>query len=67
MVGLGVLKPQPNLEWGSPTFIIPKKNKTVRFLSGFREVNKRIVRNHFPFLKLAPLYKRWRGLHTLRR
>jgi hypothetical protein len=66
LVELGVLTPRPNLEWGSPMFITPKKNKTVRFISDFREVNKQIVRKHFPFLKLVPLYKRWRGLYTLR-
>ena len=26
---LGVLEQQPASQWGSPTFIIPKKNKTV--------------------------------------
>ena len=37
---VGVLKRQPTSEWASPTLIIPKKNKTVRFISDFREVNK---------------------------
>ena len=45
---LGVLKRQPTSEWASPTFIIPKKNITVRFISDFREVNKRV--NSTPFL-----------------
>lgn len=40
---LGVIKRQADSEWDSPTFIIPKKNKQVCFLSDFREVNKRIV------------------------
>ena len=43
LVELGVLKPQPQSEWGSPAFIITKKDGQVRFLTGFREVNKRIV------------------------
>ena len=60
---LGVLKRQPDSEWASPTFIIPKKNKTVRFLSDFREVNKRIVRKPFPIPKLStPYYKKWMDL-----
>ena len=42
---IGVLKRQPESEWGSPAFVIPKSNQTVRFLGNFREVNKRIVRN----------------------
>ena len=48
LAGLGVLKPQPRSEWGSPAFIIAKKDGTVRFLTDFREVNKRIVRTPFP-------------------
>jgi hypothetical protein len=41
---LGVLERQPVSEWALPSFIIPKKDKTVRFLSDFWEVNKRLVR-----------------------
>jgi hypothetical protein len=35
---LGVLERQPASEWASPSFMIPKKDKTVCFLSGFWEV-----------------------------
>ena len=45
---LGVLKWQPESELASPSFIVPKQNQTVRFISDFREVNKRIIRNPFP-------------------
>ena len=38
---LGVLKWQADSEWASPTFIIPKKDNTVRVVSDFREINKR--------------------------
>ena len=61
MVELGVLKLQPNLEWGSPTFIIPKKNKQVRFISDFREVNKRIVRKPFPIPKISSTLQEMEG------
>ena len=37
---LGVLEFQPASEWASPSFIIPKKDNTVCFISNFREVNK---------------------------
>ncbi len=40
-VKLGVLERQPASEWASPSFIIPKKNRTIRFLRFFWEVNKR--------------------------
>jgi transposase InsO family protein len=44
----GVLKKVNRSEWAAPTFIIPKKDKTVRFISDFRELNKRIKRKPFP-------------------
>ena len=40
----GVLKEINRSEWAAPTFIIPKKDGTVRFNSDFRELNKRIKR-----------------------
>ena len=40
LVKLGVLVKQPFSQWGAPTFIIPKKNGRVRFISDFREVNE---------------------------
>ncbi len=39
---------QPASEWALPSFSIPKKDKTVCFLSDFWEVNKRLVRKPFP-------------------
>jgi hypothetical protein len=36
---LGVLERQPVSEWASPSFIIPKKDRTVCFLRNFDEVN----------------------------
>ncbi len=48
LVKLGVLEWQPALEWASPSFVMPKRNKTVRLLSNFWEVNKRLVRQPFP-------------------
>ncbi len=44
---LGVLERQPASEWASPSFIIPKKDKTVCFLSDFWEESKRLVRKPF--------------------
>jgi hypothetical protein len=50
---LGVLERQQESEWASPSFIVPKKNGTVRFLRNFWEVNKRIVRTPFPIPKIS--------------
>ena len=51
LVSIGVLKRKNNSEWSAPIFIIPKKNSTLRFISDFRELHKRIKRNNFLFLK----------------
>jgi hypothetical protein len=50
---LGVLERQPASQWASPSFIIPKQNKTVHILSNFWEVNKRLVRKPFPIPKIS--------------
>ena len=50
---LGVMEFQPASEWASPSFIIPKSDQTVRMISDFREVNKRLVRKPFPIPKIS--------------
>ena len=42
IVNIGVLKSLSNSKWAALTFIIPKKNATVRLISDFRELNNRI-------------------------
>jgi hypothetical protein len=61
LVKLGVLGRQPALEWASPSFIIPKKNRTVRFLGNFREVNKRLIRKPFPIPKISTVLQQLEG------
>ena len=48
LVSIGVMKWQPYSQWASPTFIIPKKDLTVRTISDFRELNKKMVRKPYP-------------------
>jgi len=58
---LGVLKWEGASEWGSSTFIMPKPNRTVQFLSDFREVNKRLVRTPWPIPKIATILQELQG------
>ena len=56
-----MLEWQPSSEWASPSFIIPKKNQTVRSVSDFCEVNKRIVRKPFPIPKITTVLQELEG------
>ena len=58
---LGVLKRQPASEWALPSFIIPKKDKTVHFLSDFWEVNKRLIRKPFSIPKISTVLQEIKG------
>ena len=59
---IGVLRKITDSEWASPTFIIPKKEGTVRFISDFREVNKRLVRTPWPLPKISDILQSEEGL-----
>ena len=61
LVKAGVLRKINHSEWGAPTFIIPKKDKTVRFITDFRELNKRIRRKPFPLPKIQELLLKLEG------
>ena len=53
LVKLGVLERTNESEWGSPTFIIPKKDGTVRFISDFRRLNQKIKRKPYPLPRIS--------------
>jgi predicted aspartyl protease len=58
---LNVLKRVNRSQWGAPTFIVPKKDGTVRFISDFRELNKRIKRQPYPIPKIQNLLLKLEG------
>ena len=58
---VGVLKRVNRSEWGAPTFIIPKKDGSVRFITDFRELNKRIKRKPYPIPKIQDLMLKLEG------
>jgi hypothetical protein len=58
---LNVLKRVYRSQWGAPTFILPKKDGTVRFISNFRELNKRIKRQPYPIPKIQNLLLKLEG------
>ena len=58
---IGVLRKVNRSEWAAPTFIIPKKDGSVRFISDFRELNKRLKRKPFPIPKIQDLLLKLEG------
>lgn len=50
-----ILVPTGPSEWGFPSFIIPKKDGRVRWISDFRELNKMIVRKPFPLPRIQDI------------
>ncbi len=58
---IGVLKEINRSEWAAPSFIIPKKDGSVRFISDFRELNKRIKRKPYPIPKIQDLLLKLEG------
>ena len=47
LVEEGVLSPIKSFEWACPSFEIPKRNKTIRFIFDFRGLNKKIKRKPY--------------------
>ena len=61
MVELGILKWEGESEWASPSFIIPKLNQTVRFISDFWELNKQLKRKPWPQPKIMETLQELEG------
>ena len=58
---LKVIKKVNRSQWGAPTFLMPKKDSTVHFISDFRELNKRILCQPYPIPKIQYLLLRLEG------
>ena len=55
---LGVLTKRNRSEWAAPSFIIPKKDGRVRFVSDFRKLNRQLKRAPYPLPHIKDmLYK----------
>ena len=61
LVALGVLKPVLTSPWAFPTFLVPKKDGTARFVSDFRLLNKVIIDEGFPLPLIKEVLTRRSG------
>ncbi len=66
LVEIGVLKKVNRSEWAAPSFIIPKKDGTVRFINDFRELNRRIKRKPYPIPNIQDMLLNLEGFQLFR-
>ncbi len=65
LVSIGVLAPQGRSTWISGTFIIPKKDQSVRWISDFRALNKVIKRKVYHIPRIQDILSRRSGYKFL--
>ena len=61
LVDIGVLTPVQQSEYGTPVFIIPKKEGTIQFLTDYRQINQGIVRKPYPIPRISETLQQMEG------
>ena len=65
LVKIGVLERQGRSIWAAGTFIIPKKDGRIRWISDFHALNKAIIRCNYPIPRIQDILSRHSGYKFL--
>ncbi len=66
LVRIGVSASQQESEWASPSFITPKKDGRVRWISNLLQLNKVIKHKQYPFQIITDILRKRSGSFFLR-
>ena len=58
---IGVFTQLQNFQYGTPVFIIPKKEGTVRFIIDYRTINQKLVRKSHPLTRIGETMQQLEG------
>ena len=61
LISIGVIEKAQRSEWIAGTFIVPKKDGRVRWITDFRGLNKSLRRKVYPLRKISEIFQRRSG------
>ena len=56
LISIGVIKKAQRSEWIAGTFIVPKKDGRVQWITDFRGLNKSLRRKAYPLRKISEIF-----------
>ena len=56
-----MLTPVQNSQYGTPVCFIPKKERTVRFITDYHRLNQKLVRNPYPLPRIGETMQQLEG------
>ena len=62
LVEIGVLTPVQHSQYGTPLFIIPKRERTVRLMTNYRRLNQQLVINPYQLPRIGESMHQLEGL-----
>ena len=62
LVEIGAITPVQQSQYGTPVFIIPKKEGTVRFITNYHRINHQWVRKTYPLPRIYETMQQLEGL-----